>query len=119
MDKDRTRATLMALAGGYLVYQGVTLISDVIEGKPENSLLFIICGAVFVVVGAYVLITKIRNILKMQQEEALAAQEELDEEESEGASVEDEKEMTDTDTDAFEREVERFIDQKEENKKEK
>ncbi len=118
MDKERTRASLMAIAGGYLVYQGVTLISDVIEGKPENSIIFIICGAVFVVAGIYVLITKIKAILKMQQEEALAAQEALEEEDSEDASGEEAKEIIDTDTDAFEREVERFIDQVEENKKE-
>lgn len=121
MGNEKSKATVMSLAGIYLAYTGVELIVDVIEGKPDNMYLLILAGVVFAVVGVWLVISKIRTVMHLQQEEALLSQEEAESEDDIEAEIqeggEQEPEYVDTDTDAFEREVERMIDEFDENKK--
>lgn len=125
MNKDKTRSTIMLLAAVYLIYIGVTLLQDVLSEQPDNLVLFVVMGAVFIIVGIYVIISKAREMMKLQIEEAKLAEEEAENEGSEDESSENEgsegeveetvvletNEIQDTDTDAFEREVEYVIDE--------
>ena len=72
----RTRKIFMALVGAYLVYMGVQLINSVLEGNPQNKILFIICGVVFALFGAATVIFNIMEFIKAGKAEQDAAEEE-------------------------------------------
>ncbi|MFI3172490.1 MAG: hypothetical protein R3Y58_09030 [Eubacteriales bacterium] len=68
-NNEKTRATLFVVVGAYLAYTGISLITDVIADKPDNMLLFIVMGVIFVVVGIYVMITKGKAIMNKEFDE--------------------------------------------------
>lgn len=72
----RTRKIFMALVGAYLVYMGVQLINSVLEGNPQNKILFIICGVVFALFGAATVIFNIMEFIKAGKAEQDASEEE-------------------------------------------
>lgn len=76
MMQTRTRKIFMALVGAYLVYMGVQLINSVLEGNPQNKILFIICGVVFALFGAATVIFNIMEFIKAGKAEQDAAEEE-------------------------------------------
>ena len=45
------RLTIRIIAGGYLAYVGFGLARDVIAEKPENYLVYLLFGALFMAVG--------------------------------------------------------------------
>ncbi len=70
---DGSRNVLAAIVGAYLVYTGGSLIMDVISEQPDNMVLFIVMGAIFIVVGGWVVITKLKKSMveiSEQQEES-------------------------------------------------
>lgn len=120
MKNDKSRAMIMALAGVYLIYLGVTLIQDVIGGQAENMILLIVAAVLFIAVGVFVIISKARMIMRIQVEEAKEAQEAEEQESEEVEVIEeveednlegDKDEIIDTDVDAFGREVETILDE--------
>ena len=60
----KTRRTLMILVGAYLIYNGVKLIMDVMQGNPNYKTVLIIFGVIFIVFGAATVILNIRELLK-------------------------------------------------------
>lgn len=58
----------MLLAGAYLIYTGVRLCKDVLEGKGGASWGFFVAGAVFVIIGAGMLFVGGRGTLRKDQE---------------------------------------------------
>lgn len=77
----KSRSGMMIIAGGYLVYLGVKLMRDVINDGVGNSLVFMICAVFFMVVGALVTIFYVKNMIKLNAEEAEETEEEETEEE--------------------------------------
>ncbi|MGN0404242.1 MAG: hypothetical protein ACI4F1_03375 [Bariatricus sp.] len=65
----KTRRTLMALVGAYLIYNGVKLIMDVMQGSPNYKTLLIVFGVIFIVFGGATLILNIRELLKEMKAE--------------------------------------------------
>ncbi|MDL2295326.1 hypothetical protein LJC18_00715 [Lachnospiraceae bacterium OttesenSCG-928-E19] len=81
---DKTRSSLMALAGGYLVYMGVKLVRDILQEKPDNAIFFMAFGILFAVIGAAAAFYYIKRVLKLNaQEKAEAELEEAEIEENE------------------------------------
>lgn len=65
----KTRRMMMAIAGGYLAYVGGDLIYSVIQGKPNNIVLFILIGAVFVLAGIATVIMNMKEYLNEVKKE--------------------------------------------------
>lgn len=99
---EKSWITLRIIAGGYLAYLGFNLLKNVIAGKPENSLIFIICGVLFLVIGLGYLVKAIKQYRAYEEPvyeededteneniESEDAEEDIDEEAE--ASVEDEE----------------------------
>lgn len=59
---DRARMYLYIIAGGYLAYTGFGLVKSVMEERPDNSVLYMAIGAVFMVIGAFF---AVKSIIKM------------------------------------------------------
>ena len=69
----KTRRTLMILVGAYLIYNGVKLIMDVMQGNPNYKTVLIIFGVIFIVSGAATVILNIRELLKDMKAEKEAS----------------------------------------------
>ena len=69
----KTRRTLMILVGAYLIYNGVKLIMDVMQGNPNYKTVLIIFGVIFIVFGAATVILNIRELLKDMKAEKEAS----------------------------------------------
>ena len=92
------RKVVMALVGAYLIYTGGSLIKDVLESQPENPTVFIIAGAVFVLVGLYTAIINVKGFLEEMKKEVVITDEASEEDEDtseddEEAEEEDEEEI--------------------------
>lgn len=59
---DRTRSIFKVIAGGYLAYLGVTLCRDVLKARPDNYVLFLIAGVVFIGVGGYLAFINLKEM---------------------------------------------------------
>ena len=68
MNNDKSRNTILAIAGGYLIYLGISLIGDAIKSEFADGVLPIIFGVFFIVVGAIVLYVKGKVILSKTEE---------------------------------------------------
>ncbi len=108
MNRNKSKSTIMLLAGVYLIYLGGTLVRDVLADKPENMILFVVLGSVFVLVGAYTIFSNGKLIKELQQQEMLEAQEAQDEEEE---NDEVQEEVVNEDMDAIDKELEHIIDE--------
>ena len=62
--QSKSRRTLMALLGAYLIYNGVKLIMDVSNGNPNYKTALIAFGVIFVVFGAATMIMNLKELLK-------------------------------------------------------
>ena len=72
---DKVRSLLMLMVGAYIVFLGGDLIYGVIKGTSEKPVLFIVIGAVFVVLGILVVgynIKRTKDIERRLDEEAAA-----------------------------------------------
>ena len=77
----RGRNGLLVIAGGYLVYTGFNLIKDILEKSPENSVLFIGAGAIFMIIGVLTVIHYAKAMMKADKEEKAALEDSEGEEE--------------------------------------
>lgn len=80
MGNGKSRNTMMLIAGGYLVYLGYTLISDVVTTEMDNEILFVVFGVLFILAGGYVVFQRGRDLIQLNYE-ALAEPEESEEDE--------------------------------------
>lgn len=44
--------TIRIIAGGYLAYLGLGLVRDMIMKKPDNHIIYLLFGILFIIVGA-------------------------------------------------------------------
>lgn len=49
----RSRLYIYIIAGGYVVYTGFGLIKSALEQRPDNFLMYLAIGAVFVAIGGF------------------------------------------------------------------
>lgn len=87
---DKSRKLLMAVVGAYLVYLGVSLIHSVLNSDPKNATVFIICGAIFTILGAAVVFFNGRDFIrasKMEMEEVVEDEEEEEVDVLEGMQI--------------------------------
>jgi hypothetical protein len=66
---NRRRSIIWTIAGGYLVYLGVSIFQSVTEEQPTNYMLLYAAAAVFAVVGSILVVAGLRFLLKKPQEE--------------------------------------------------
>ena len=78
--EQKTRKMLMAIAGAYLVYVGGSLIYSVLQTRPENLIIFLLAGAVFVIVGVLTAIGNFKAFLNEAKKD-LALYDDADESE--------------------------------------
>ena len=57
------------IAGIYLAYQGVNLLTKVIRNKPDNYMLYAVFAIVFIVVGVVFLIWAVKLLVKSEKED--------------------------------------------------
>lgn len=88
-NKNNNRNIFMAMLGAYLAYQGFTLLNDAIKYQPENKVLFIVIGAVFLLAGAGVIIYYAKCYIAGAKEDLQKMPDETEEEE-ESSDVEGE-----------------------------
>ena len=69
MRNNRTGNIFRIIAGAYLAYLGVQLVTQTIQQKPTNEIFNIVMGVLFIVVGAWFAIGALRGILKEQKQE--------------------------------------------------
>ena len=68
---DKSRPMFLILGGGYLVYTGCKLISEVMKSHPSNETLFIVFGAFFAIFGVFIIganLKKIYDDVKLEKE---------------------------------------------------
>lgn len=58
------RVVLMIIAGGYLVYQGVSLLKGAFVERPDNYLVFMAFGAGFLVFGGILLLLNLKRMIR-------------------------------------------------------
>ena len=71
------RYTFLMLAGVYLLYLGWKLLSGFLSGETTNPV-FLISAVLFFIVGVLIIISNIRQIIKMSNEESKANAENSD-----------------------------------------
>lgn len=69
MRNNRTGNIFRIIAGAYLAYLGVQLVTQTVQQKPTNEIFNIVMGILFIVVGAWFAIGALRGILKEQKQE--------------------------------------------------
>ena len=69
MRNNRAGNIFRIIAGAYLAYLGVQLVSETIQNKPTNELFNIVMGVLFIAVGVWFAIGALREILKEQKAE--------------------------------------------------
>ena len=68
---DKSRPMFLILGGGYLIYTGAKLVSEVTKSHPSNETLFVAFGAFFVIFGVLVVginLKKIYDDVKVEKE---------------------------------------------------
>ena len=99
------RYTFLMLAGVYLLYLGWKLLSGFISGETTNPV-FLISAILFFIVGVLIIISNIRQIMKMSDEETKANAENSnaengDVESTDGESADVKEPAADADTTAL------------------
>ncbi|MCI8639363.1 MAG: hypothetical protein HFG41_09545 [Coprococcus sp.] len=76
----KTRKIFMAFVGAYLIYTGGTLVHSVLTNRPENTVLFVAAGVIFVLFGLATMIMNIKAYIKaVKQEKAESSDERAEE----------------------------------------
>lgn len=68
---NKSKSTLLLIGGGYLVYMGSRLISEVMKSHPVNETLFMAFGAFFIIFGVVLAggnLKKLYDIIKGDKE---------------------------------------------------
>lgn len=87
---NKTRLYLYVIVGGYLAYTGFDLVQGAFAERPENYLLFIVIGIVFLVFGGILVIRSMGRIMRREYEDPL--RDPLEEkEDAEGADIQTEE----------------------------
>ena len=84
-NKGKTAYLVRIIVAVYLIYLGINLIKDVTTGtsKPDNPMLFIVFGVIFVAVSVFLIIFSIyglATVVKKQEEEEALEEEKAAEE---------------------------------------
>lgn len=66
---NRGQMLFRIIAGIYLAYQGVNLLTKVIQNKPDNYMLYAVFAIVFIVVGVVFLIWAVKLFVKSEKED--------------------------------------------------
>ena len=66
---NRGQMLFRIIAGIYLAYQGVNLLTKVIRNKPDNYMLYAVFAIVFIVVGVVFLIWSVKLLVKSEKED--------------------------------------------------
>lgn len=66
---NRGQMLFRIIAGIYLAYQGVNLLTKVIQNKPDNYMLYAVFAIVFIVVGVVFLIWAVKLLVKSEKED--------------------------------------------------
>lgn len=66
---NRGQMLFRIIAGIYLAYQGVNLLTKVIRNKPDNYMLYAVFAIVFIVVGVVFLIWAVKLLVKSEKED--------------------------------------------------
>ena len=66
---NRGQMLFRIIAGIYLAYQGVNLLTKVIRNKPDNYMLYAVFAIVFIVVGVVFLIWAVKLFVKSEKED--------------------------------------------------
>lgn len=82
---DNARHGLWMVAGGYLAFNGIDLIRNVMNEKPDNYILFSVAGVLFILFGLFMVVQAIKGLRKKEDIDGQSEQEntELPEEETE------------------------------------
>lgn len=90
---NKSRSGLMVIAGGYLVYLGIKLMMDIVNGDVDSSPLIMICAIFFMAAGALAVIFYVRLMLKQNKADA-EANEDTEENEAEDVGEAEENEAS-------------------------
>lgn len=91
---NKTRLYLYVIVGGYLAYTGFDLVQGAFAERPENYLLFIVIGIVFLMFGGILVIRSMGRIMRREYEDPL--RDPLEEkEDAEGADIQTEEQEED------------------------
>lgn len=63
---NNTRHGLWLIAGGYLTYNGIDLVRNVIKEKPDNYILFSVAGILFILFGIFMVVQAIKGLRKKE-----------------------------------------------------
>ena len=66
---DKSRAVFLLIGGGYLIYTGSRLISEVMKSHPTNETLFIVFGAFFVFFGVLLIGANLKKLYDIAKSE--------------------------------------------------
>ena len=66
---NRGQMLFRIIAGIYLAYQGVNLLTKVIRNNPDNYMLYAVFAIVFIVVGVVFLIWAVKLLVKSEKED--------------------------------------------------
>lgn len=83
------RLMILILAGGYLIYQGGTLIKNVCTERTDNYLVFMLFGIVFLILGVLFVGVNMKKLVKHEYMDPFEELESDDEDEETGESKEE------------------------------
>ncbi len=66
---DKTRGLIQSIAGIYIIYLGIQLLTN--PDRPDNYIVFMIIGVVFIIAGAGIVFLRMRSIFTVPQEEQM------------------------------------------------
>ncbi len=81
---DKTRGLIQSIAGIYIIYLGIQLLTN--PDRPDNYIIFMIIGVVFVIAGAGIVFLRMRSVFTVSQEEQMGDEDD----DTESNEVEDE-----------------------------
>ncbi len=65
----KSRMIIRILAGGYLMYLGFDLFKGVLEGNPDNVMLFMLIGIAFMGIGLFLLANAVLVLYRKDYED--------------------------------------------------
>lgn len=66
---EKSKQMIHLIAGVYLIYLGVNLVTGVVEERPGNMVFMIVAGVLFVVIGAAFSVLSIKR-MRMKEEDS-------------------------------------------------
>lgn len=60
----KSRLYIYTIAGGYVAYTGISLLKSALEERPDNYILYLLIGIVFIAVGGFFAVKSVLRIFK-------------------------------------------------------